>query len=692
MTQDYNFVDRRRCQDLEGGRYLEWLVTNGRGGFGMGTVHQMLTRRYHGLLVAAVDPPVQRFVLLAKLEATVTLDGLTYELATNDYHEAVHPNGYKRLESFTAQPYPTWRWRTGDVLVEQTLCMVEGEDTTFVRYRLIEGERVMMTVRPLGTSRHFHHLTHYQDMGPPNVESNESLLAFHWRGDRPSWYLSHNGHFTQRSDWYYRYELALERERGYDASQDLFMPGPVTATLERGDPHGLVFAASTEQRSWQDHASVFAAASRGAPSVSGDQGTGVEVSTNEPLLEPLLRAASHFIVRRREDLNTVIAGYPWFGDWGRDTFVSLPGLCLVPGRFEEARKIIQAFATYANQGMLPNRFPPYGEEPVYDTADAALWFIHSTDRYVAYTGDWSFIAEHVYAVIMSILEAHEHGSRYGIKVDGDGLLAAGEPGFALTWMDARVSGRAITPRIGKPVDVNALWYNALRIGAEFSKRSQDSKRAQHWTELADRAQEGFNARFWNEEKRCLYDVVDVDGQSGQDDAAIRPNQLLAVSLTQPVLDESKWKSVVEVCEQQLWTPLGLRTLSPNDSEYRPRYEGDVSDRDQAYHQGTVWPWLLGPFVTGYVRAFGESETAKTRARAFLEGLRSHLSEAGLGGVSEVADGEPPHTPGGCPWQAWSVAEPLRVLCENILSTHPPIPREKQVPERVTTADDANRVP
>lgn len=676
MNRDPNLVERLRCCDLTSGRYLEWIVTNGRGGFATAAVNQMLTRRYHGLLVAAVDPPVRRFVLLAKLDATVTLDGLTYELATNDYHEAVHPNGYRLLESFALRPYPTWLWRTGDALIEQTLCMVDGEDATCVRYRLIEGESgVILTVRPLCTSRHFHRLTHYNDMGPPNVDSNGSFLSFHWSGDRPSWHLAHNGNFTPRADWYYRYELALERERGYDASQDLFMPGPVTMTLERGDPQGLVFVASTQKRSWQDHASAFhEVAQRDKSGTPGD----------DSLLEPLYHATSNFIVRREETQKTVIAGYPWFGDWGRDTFISLTGLCLVPGRVEAARGIIQSFAAYANEGLLPNRFPPYGEDPVYNTADAALWYVQAVERYLAYTGDWSFIAERIFPVIAGILEGHEHGTRYGIGVDDDGLLTAGESGFAVTWMDAKVSDIAVTPRIGKPVEINALWYNALRIGAAFSDRVQDSKRAQRWNELADRACGGFNARFWNGEKSCLYDVIDVDGQAGVNDPAIRPNQLLAISLTHAVLTEARWKQVVDVCEQELWTPMGLRTLSPNDANYCPRYEGDVETRDRAYHQGTVWPWLLGPFVTAYVRAHGESPTSRQKARGFLDGLVPHLSEAGLAGISEVADGDPPHTPGGCPWQAWSSAEPLRALCEDILDTHPPVPRE-EVPRRVTTA-------
>lgn len=671
MDQDPYRVGRDQCTDLAGGRHLEWLVTDGCGGYAMTTVSQMLTRRYHGLLVAAVSPPVERYVLLAKLDVTASINGLTYDLATNDYAEAVHPHGYKLLESFTTVPVPTWMWRVGDCLIEQTLCMADGEATVFVRYRLIEGsEPVMLTVRPLCTSRHFHELARYQEIGPPNVVCDGSLLSLHWPGDRPTWHLSFNGDFRDRPDWYYDYSLVIERERGYDSSQDLFMPGPVTAMLVPGDGVGLVFAASVDKPSWEDHAPAFAAASeKGALPAT-------EASTDDPLLRPLVRMADQFVVGRGADGRTVIAGYPWFGDWGRDTFISITGLCLVPGRFADARGIIEAFAEYEDQGLIPNRFPPRGAAPVYDTADAALWYVHAVDRYLAYTGDWDFVAERVFGVIAAILEAHEQGTRFGLGVCDDGLLAAGQEGLALTWMDARLSDRAVTPRIGKPVEINALWYNALRIGAELAERMNDIERGRRWERMAEEARAGFNARFWNDEAGCLYDVVDVEGRAGCDDAAIRPNQLLAVSLTHAILDESRRRAVVGVCEQMLWTPMGLRTLSPDDPHYRGRYGGDTAARDQAYHQGTVWPWLLGPFVTAYVRAFGASSRTKRKARAFLDGLWAHLGVAGLCGISEVADGDEPFAPGGCPWQAWSVAEPLRALCEDILGTHPRQPSRK----------------
>ncbi len=658
-------IDRSRFNDLDSARQLEWMVANGRGGYAMASVTGLLTRRYHGLLVAAVKPPIERFVLLAKLDATVSINGLTYELASNDYPETVHPRGYRLLERFAARPFPTWTWRLGDAVVEQTLCMARGEDTTFVRYRLIEGpDDVRLSIRPLCTSRHYHRLTNYKTMGPPTADVGADDVTFHWGGGRPPWRLSHNGRFKSKPDWYYDFVLGAEAARGLDSRQDLFMPGVVNATVKRGDGEGLVIAATTEKASWRDAGRAFSAATETAPLVR----PGGKEFADDPLIGPLAAATSDFVVARAGGSRTVIAGYPWFGDWGRDTFISLPGLCLVTGRFDDARDIIRGYVQYVDAGMIPNRFPPFNEPPGYNTVDATLWYLHAIDRYLAYTDDWEFVADTMYPVITSILEAHEGGTRHGIGLCDDGLLTAGTEGLQLTWMDAKVNDWVVTPRIGKPVEINALWFNALRIGALFAERIGDRARGERWASVAEKCRASFNARFWNEAAGCLFDVVDVDHRSGVTDACVRPNQVFAVSLPYPVLDRSRWPSVVDVCRRLLWTPMGMRTLVPDDGDYCPRYSGDMAARDAAYHRGSVWPWLLGPFVTAFVRVRGEGATAE--ARSLLAGLESHVSDAGLGGISEVADGDPPHGPGGCPWQAWSVAEPLRALCEDIYKTHP----------------------
>jgi glycogen debranching enzyme len=734
MKPDTYHLDRRRCSDLDAGRTIEWLVTNGRGGFAMATVHQMLTRRYHGLLVTTAGRPnncslgqgrpgtcglvdseannapatsslEERFVLLAKLEATVTVGDVAHELASNDFApladpgpetrppaSVVHPQGYRLLDSFSVRPYPTWRWRVGDTVIEQTLCMARGEATTFVRYRLLNGAGpVVLSVRPLCTSRRFHTLVLARDIAAPSTETKGRRVILRWPGNRPTCRIDHNGTFHAEPDWHYRFFLAEEVRRGYDAMQDLFTPGTITATLTPDDSSGLVIAASTLGRPWEDWEQAFSqAASRdrptghtlslavkdepvadARPAITGDgPATGLPAA-DDPLLEHLIRATDAFLVSRDAESQTVVAGYPWFGDWGRDTFISLPGLCLVPGRIDDARRIIESFASLVDRGMIPNRFPDAGNAPAYNTVDATLWYIHALDRYLTYSGDWGLVAETMFPIIIDILEAHRRGTRHGIHVCEDGLLAAGEPGLALTWMDAQLPGRSVTPRIGKPVEINALWYNALQIAAGYADCLGAADHADRWRATAARARASFNQRFWNESTGCLFDVVAAGGHDATADGSIRPNQLLAISLTHPVLDEPRRQDVVSVCERELWTPMGLRTLSPSDPAYQGRYQGDQASRDGAYHQGTAWPWLLGPLVTAYVRAHGSTAPARRTARRFLDGLLAHLAEAGIGGISEVADGAPPHTPGGCPWQAWSIAEPLRALCEDIYATHPP---------------------
>jgi len=643
------------------------MIADGRGGYAMASIHQGLTRKYHGLLVAAIEPVEGRFVLLAKLEATVQVDGLAYELGTNDYVEAVHPQGYRLLESFAAAPIPTWRWRVGSALIEQTLCMPPGANTTFVRYRLIEaGAPAPISIRPLCTSRRIESLTHYRNMGPPTTEEGVQRFAIHWPGQRPDLHLSHNGRFRNRPDWYYRFVLTTDAQRGEDHSQDLFMPGVIKGTLTPGDPTGFVVAASTDAVAWQRAGDAFerAAARPLSPSIP-------ETSQfNDPLLESLSRAAEAFVVRGSDNEPTIVAGYPWFGQWGRDAMISLPGLCLVTGRFDDARAVLRTFAGQIDGGMIPNRCGSAGRQPAYNSADASLWFVHAVDRYLAYAGDASSMDDELLNAISTILEAYERGTRFGIRLDSDGLLSCGQAGCAVTWMDAIVDGIPVTPRIGKPVEINALWYNALMIGGVLAEQSGRREAARHWKGLAEASCGAFNRKFWNASAQCLFDVVDDGGTPDRMDGTIRPNQLFSMSLTYPVLDRARFSSVLSVCRDQLLTPMGLRTLSPGDPRFQGRYAGNVESRDSAYHQGTVWPWLFGPFMTAFVRAEGGGAASRKTARSVLDALLSHLREAGLGSVSEVADGDAPHLSGGCPWQAWSVAEPLRALCEDVYELEP----------------------
>jgi len=385
----------------------------------------------------------------------------------------------------------------------------------------------------------------------------------------------------------------------------------------------------------------------------------------EPFVQDLVAAADQFIVKRG-DLKTIIAGYHWFGDWGRDTMIALPGLTLATGRAEIAKSILLAFAGAVDQGMLPNRFPDAGETPEYNSADATLWFFDAIRALLKYTGDCDFVREHLYGVLKEIIDWHVRGTRYGIRVDDDGLLSCGEAGVQLTWMDAKVSDWVVTPRQGKPVEIQALWFNALRVTQELARLFHDSSFEKDMRELADHARESFSKQFWNEETGCLFDVVN----GVERDGSIRPNQIFAVSLAHSILTEDRAAQVVGVIERELLTSIGLRSLAPPDPQYRGRYEGSVVSRDSAYHQGTVWLWLMGPFITAYLKVNGRTESARKRAEQWLSGFRDHLDIAGLGQVSEVADGDAPHRPGGCIAQAWSVAELLRVAVEDVFVTAP----------------------
>ncbi|MCK6484976.1 MAG: glycogen debranching enzyme N-terminal domain-containing protein [Phycisphaerae bacterium] len=656
-------IEREQCNQLDSVRGLEWLVTSGAGGFAMGTVPGILTRRYHGLLVAAPRSPVHRHVLLAKLEPTVWIDGRKFDLSCNDYPGAIHPRGHELLDSFALEVRPCWRWRVGRALIEQTLDMLPGQDTIIVRYRLLEGPpSVELDVRPLCTGRSYHALTKRGGQGEPRIAAAPCGITISWANDSPTLHLASNSVYVPSPDWFYDFCLMVETARGYDDRQDLFSPGWFRATLKRGKANGLLVAASTQPI---DAASISLPPARpragDRPNLPYDR---------DPLLAPLVRAVRPFLVGGADGRATVIAGYPWFGDWGRDTFLSLPGLCLVTGRFDTARQILTSFARHVDRGMVPNRFLDSGsgagaDDAEYNTVDGSLWYVHAIGRYLDYTDDVRTVRE-LYPAVIEILTHYAQGTRYGIRVDADGLLAAGEPGVQLTWMDAKIGDWVVTPRIGKPVEVNALWYDALRVGEALARRFDDAARASKWNEAALHCMATFNARFWYERGGYLYDVIDCDHKPETHDASLRPNQLLAISLTHPILRHDRWEAVLRAVGSALWTPMGLRTLSRDHGDYQPHNAGDQRTRDAAYHQGTVWPWLLGPLVTAAVRAGGASATARRDARAYLSGLEKHLNEAGLGGVSEVADAEPPHTPGGCPWQAWSVAEPLRALVEDVL--------------------------
>ena len=648
------------CGDLDAALRREWLETNGLGGFASSTIVGLNTRRYHGLLVAAIKPPVGRCVLLSKLEETLLLDGRAFDLSANRYPFVVHPQGFRYLKQFRLDPFPVFTYEIEGVEIEKTVFMVQGENSTIVQYRLGNksgseslAQKIELELRPLIAFRDYHNTTHENGALNSTVESGPGLASITPYPGLPSLHLAHNaGQLGSGSNWYRNFEYDAERDRGLDFVEDLFNPCVLRFDLRPESAAAVI--ASTERR---DAAKVDEYLQA---EISRRRSNAMRTPVEDDFVKALTAAADQFIVARGEQ-KSVIAGYHWFSDWGRDTMIALPGLTLPLKRYDLAQSILRTFSQHVDRGMLPNRFPDAGETAEYNTVDATLWFFEAVRAYVAYTSDLEFVRNDLYGVLTDIVSCHVRGTRFGIKVDSDGLLSSGEPGVALTWMDARVGDWVVTPRRGKPVEIQALWYNALCVLEDLAHRLGDETSRQRYESMAALTKWNFNRLFWNEKPGCLYDVVD----GGLPDASIRPNQILAVSLPHTMLNPERAKRVVDVVQQHLLTPLGLRTLAPSDPQYCGRYTGGPASRDGAYHQGTVWPWLIGPFLTGYIKVHGGGKPARRQAQSWLSAFKEHLTDSGLGQVSEIFEGDAPHRPVGCIAQAWSVAEILRATVEDI---------------------------
>jgi len=655
------------CSDLVQARSLEWLETNGLGGFCSSTITGLNTRRYHGLLTAATKPPVGRFVLLSKVEETLLIDGRRYDLSSNRYPGAVHPQGHRYLTEFRLDPFPTFVFRVEGIEITKRVFMAHGENTTVIEYdvQLPKGANAYsLELRPLIAFRDYHGTTHHNNAINSTVQSNDGIAAITPYEDLPTLYFGHNADTLEESgNWYFNFEYSAELERGLDAHEDLFNPFALRFDLP-GNQKAIVVA-SIQSRPASDAAQLK------RREVNRRKRVVEQAPSKDPLVRQLTAAADQFIVQRGE-LNTVVAGYHWFADWGRDTMIALPGLTLVTGHPEIARNVLEAFAASADQGMLPNRFPDAGESPEYNTVDATLWLFEAVRSYLHYTGDQEFVRTRLYPKLKDMIDWHLCGTRYGIHVDSDGLLACGEPGVQLTWMDAKIGDWVVTPRTGKPVEIQALWYNAVQILSGLARDFGDPGPHKFLRELAKETCQSFQARFWNSAASCLYDVVNGEAS----DASIRPNQIFAVSLHHTMLPADKERQIVDVVQRELLTPLGLRSLSGNDPHYRPRYEGGVRERDSAYHQGTVWPWLMGPFISAYVKVHGRGAEARSQAEVWFRAFDEHLRSACLGQVSEITDAESPHTSRGCVAQAWSVAELLRAAAEDIYQL--PLSREREL--------------
>ena len=649
----------------------EWLVTNGLGGYASGTVAGVVTRRYHGLLIAALPAPLGRMFMLAPLSEQIRLpSGQTVRFGVEERTDAPQAGAQASylVEFRLDMGLPVWRYEIDGIVLEKSVFLVHQQNTVHVIYRLLEGpDGVRLKLLPLVHFRphdapvstplpkgfHLHAAAgHYEISAGPPFPS----LRMQLHGRRPA--------LTFEPQTLTQVVYRVEASRGYDSQGDLWSPGYFRVDLGKDEDANLV--ASTEP--WE---TIEALRPDEATEAERQRRTGLlaqfRSGTQTGMVCELVLAADQFLIRpagRREDaavmeasgneVRSVIAGYHWFTDWGRDTMISLEGLALLTGRQVEASHILRTFAHYIRDGLIPNLFPEGERDGLYHTADATLWFFHALSRYLAYSNDHATLPL-LLPRLHEILEHHVRGTRFGIGVDpSDGLLRQGAEGYQLTWMDAKVDDWVVTPRRGKAVEINALWYNALRLMARWVERLEGPEAAQPLAALAERARSAFNRRFWYDAGGYLYDVV--DGPQG-DDAACRPNQILSFALEYPVLDPSRWEAVLRIVEQELWTPVGLRSLSPRHPDFKPRYDGDLRSRDAAYHQGTVWAWLIGPFVDAWLRVYPQDRRG---ARNLLQGFESHLNEACIGTISEIFDAEPPYTPRGCVAQAWSVAEVLRV--------------------------------
>jgi predicted glycogen debranching enzyme len=644
-------------------RGREWLLTNGLGGYSSGTLAGIPARKYHGLFVPNLAAPKGRHILISRCDESLTIKGRSMHLGGAEF-EAEHFEGESHLflkEFRLDHRVAIWTFEHEGVVFEKSIVMVHNQNTVCVQYRLLEGEALELQVRPFVSFRR-HDESPRGEPGSFMLEvrrgrheirhtDSDIVLRFGLRPG-PTAFVTEE---REESNFVYR----IERDRGDPEFESAFSPGYILASIRPNQPSVFVASVHVWERLEFDATEVFDAERRRlrnllslAPAVQGD-----------PVAEQLAMAADQFVVlpgsRLDEsvlaqagggELRSIYAGYHWFGDWGRDTMISLEGLTLCTGRYREAGAILSTFSHYVKDGLLPNLFPEGERQALYHTVDATLWYFHAISRYVERTGDRALV-RNLFPILRSIVQHHLQGTHFNIHVDHkDGLIAAAAEGLQLTWMDAKVDGWVVTPRRGKPVEIQALWHNALQLMAHWAVELREPH--EQYQTLAAQVRETFNQRYWNENRGCLYDVV--DGPDGDDDA-IRPNQIFAMSLQYPVLYQRYWKQVVDVVRDKLLTAHGLRTLSSDHPDYKPHYRGNLRERDAAYHQGTVWPWLIGHYIDAHLRVYPDPASA----RVLLQAFPGHLYDSGVGSISEIFDAEEPYAPGGCMAQAWSVAEVLR---------------------------------
>jgi predicted glycogen debranching enzyme len=660
----------------------EWLITNGLGSYASSTVLGINSRKYHGLLVAALDPPGNRTVCLSKIDEDVLVGHDVFRLGTTEFHNSVYPEGYKLIGQFSIDPFPTYSYDLGNLHVNKTVFMLKNKNIVAITYKFANKNNSRVTVRlyPLLTCRYYHTIV-YQSKIPLVLTLKSAGTQFQATFQRPQATIVcriTDGEFKEKVNWVNHIHYRDELQRGEADVDDCFQPGYFEVQVSANGEKEFVItcAASHESQSAQEVSD-----SVGSTISDVKDKFNQELSLRSDLLDSfhidhpnvpisdwlnwILLAADSFLVENLTGRKALIAGYHWFEPWGRDTFISLPGLLLVTGKYGYAKDILQNFIQYTKSGLIPNFISDKSGIPVYDTVDGTLWYVNAVLQYVKYTGDFRFVKDELWLKLQDIVENHQKGTLFGIHVDSDGLLMHGP---RLTWMDASVGNDVITPRTGKAVEIQALWYNVLRIMALFANRFDESASAKQYDAMADQVRQSFNDKFWNPQNGCLFDVVnrmDVD-------ASIRPNQIFAVSLDYTMLNSEKSQKVVETVHRELVTPYGLKTLSVNDPKFVGKCAGDSRSRDMAYHNGTIWPWLLGSYVTAYLKV--NEYTAHSRQQT-LENLvlplfTTGIHQGGLGTINEIYDCDPPNKPRGCISQAWSVAEPLRAYVEDILQVKP----------------------
>ena len=643
--------------DFKKGIKKEWITTNGLGGYASSTVNGCNTRRYHGLLVTSGKDGHGRNVLLSKLEETIKVGHKYYYLGTNQYQENyLHPRGYTHLRKFEQTPFPRFIYTIDDLVITKEIFMPRGKRTTVIRYNLFGGKRdFSFFLHPLTEFVNFHEIQRENREFNTWTEFKDGILRMKPYENMPELKLYMPGmEYKDLKNWYKNFVLEIEKERGLNYTGDLFNPGyfsspdvstmsfDVIATCEEEIPDNV----DELYREARENVDRLFEIANAAP--------------DDPDENSLILAADLHIVKtpggNKDQRSTIVAGYHWFGDWGRDTFISLPGITLCTGRFEEAREILHSFALQCKEGIIPNRFSDIGEEAIYNTVDASLWYVNAVNEYAKYSGDYDFIRGEVFETCQSIMKNYEKGTLFGIGMDEDCLIKAGEEGYQLTWMDAKVGEWVVTPRMGKPVEINALWYNALCIMANLSEKFEKKDEASYYNELAKKVKKSFNEKFWNEREKYLYDVITDDDK----DADFRCNQVFAVSLPYPVLDADKQEDVVSSVYEKLYTPFGLRSLSPDNPNYKGIYRGNIRERDGAYHQGIAWGWLMGPFIEAYLKVHNYSDEAVVQADTLMDLWMGELTKGGMNTLSELVDGDEPFTSRGCISQAWSIGEALRL--------------------------------